>query len=370
MPTEAENKALADYLTAVLGTAPKKPAKGKKLEKRTTTSSSSTGRKSTTDSMQRRQKSYVPLDPSVFGTASSLVSARQLPSQKELAEGILEYENALQGLRGNKPSQVDLSPLLALSDTWWGGNLSKGYSAPRDVYSKQEEMLLKGLQKARSQASMNYVQILQALLGKSGTDETRQGTEQTTGKTDVHTTTNVIQPQGFGKTGGGGGGEKETKEFERKSASFGSRMLRSHQATEALLSDPKFVKAATSKTYAAARKTKDIGGTFFMDEKERELINLEQDFITAVLRDESGAAIGSKEYEEKADYLFPRAGDSQAILRQKSLRRKQEIENMKLSAGRAWGQRTQVGNEGGTGAAPMTDPKAFLRSQSKKVKKK
>jgi len=44
-------------------------------------------------------------------------------------EGITEEEQALNQLRA-LPQKMDLSPLMALSDTWFGGNLSKGYTKP------------------------------------------------------------------------------------------------------------------------------------------------------------------------------------------------------------------------------------------------
>lgn len=62
----------------------------------------------------------------------------------------------------------------------------------------------------------------------------------------------------------------------------------------------------------------------------------ERNFVNAVLRDESGAAISPTEFESAALQYFPRVGDNEATLRQKAQNRRQAIENFKAEAGSAW----------------------------------
>lgn len=56
-------------------------------------------------------------------------------------------------------------------------------------------------------------------------------------------------------------------------------------------------------------------------------------FITALLRDESGAAIGTEEFKRYERELFPQPGDSPAVVAQKREARQVAIEAMKKSAG-------------------------------------
>ena len=56
-------------------------------------------------------------------------------------------------------------------------------------------------------------------------------------------------------------------------------------------------------------------------------------FITAVLRKESGAAIGQNEFNTEEKKYFPQAGDTPAVLKQKQKARDLAIEAMKIQAG-------------------------------------
>lgn len=56
-------------------------------------------------------------------------------------------------------------------------------------------------------------------------------------------------------------------------------------------------------------------------------------FITALLRDESGAAIGTPEFNRYEKELFPQPGDSKGVIEQKREARRVAIEGMKKAAG-------------------------------------
>jgi hypothetical protein len=56
-------------------------------------------------------------------------------------------------------------------------------------------------------------------------------------------------------------------------------------------------------------------------------------FITSLLRDESGAAIGTQEFARYEKELFPQPGDGPEVIAQKAENRKAAIEAMKKSAG-------------------------------------
>lgn len=66
----------------------------------------------------------------------------------------------------------------------------------------------------------------------------------------------------------------------------------------------------------------------------------ERNFVNAVLRRESGAAISPSEFESAAKQYFPRGGDTADVLQQKSDNRALAIQGFKAEAGPAWGKYT------------------------------
>lgn len=64
----------------------------------------------------------------------------------------------------------------------------------------------------------------------------------------------------------------------------------------------------------------------------------ERNFVNAVLRRESGAAIAESEFESAEKQYFPRAGDSPAVLRQKANNRQVALAGLKAEAGPAFQQ--------------------------------
>ena len=58
-----------------------------------------------------------------------------------------------------------------------------------------------------------------------------------------------------------------------------------------------------------------------------------RNFITAVLRKESGAAIAASEFANEEKKYFPQAGEDDTVIKQKQKARKLAIEAMKIQAG-------------------------------------
>lgn len=82
----------------------------------------------------------------------------------------------------------------------------------------------------------------------------------------------------------------------------------------------------------------------------------ERNFLSAVLRRESGASISPTEYAEGEAKYFPRHGDKPEVLAQKKRAREMEIANMKTEAGAAWGSDAPAPTAGPV--APMPQPNA------------
>ena len=74
------------------------------------------------------------------------------------------------------------------------------------------------------------------------------------------------------------------------------------------------------------------GGNIALSENEQRFAQAKRDFITAVLRKESGAAIGKDEFVNEDKKFFPQVGDKPAVLKQKALGRKRAFENLKAQS--------------------------------------
>lgn len=71
----------------------------------------------------------------------------------------------------------------------------------------------------------------------------------------------------------------------------------------------------------------------FKSDEQKQFEQTKNNFISSVLRKESGAAISDEEYAREEAKYFPAAGDSQKVLAQKERARAQAIANLKGQAG-------------------------------------
>lgn len=71
------------------------------------------------------------------------------------------------------------------------------------------------------------------------------------------------------------------------------------------------------------------------NEQQQQVEQARRDFVNAVLRQESGAAIGQSEFENAARQYFPQPGDTDAVVAQKARNRALAIQGLQTNAGRA-----------------------------------
>jgi len=77
----------------------------------------------------------------------------------------------------------------------------------------------------------------------------------------------------------------------------------------------------------------------------------ERNFVNAVLRRESGAAIAESEFESAEKQYFPRAGDEPEVIAQKRRNRQQALESLKAEAGEGWDKARLIGRDNGQQSA-------------------
>lgn len=122
--------------------------------------------------------------------------------------------------------------------------------------------------------------------------------------------------------------DKPLTEYQGKAVTFGTRAAQSHNILNALEEGVNPVSVATSRK----------GGmlvNWALDPKTRQVEQAQRDFINAVLRQESGAAIGQNEYESAARQYFPEAGDPPEVIAQKRASREAQIRGFAKQAGPA-----------------------------------
>jgi hypothetical protein len=71
----------------------------------------------------------------------------------------------------------------------------------------------------------------------------------------------------------------------------------------------------------------------------------ERNFVNAVLRRESGAAISASEFDSAEEQYFPRPGDTPQVIEQKRQNREQVLNQLRAEAGNAWEQVRPVGKD-------------------------
>jgi len=131
-----------------------------------------------------------------------------------------------------------------------------------------------------------------------------------------------------------GGKEKPLTEFQGKSAAFADRALLADQALSRLEYSP----AAINSKQAVGR-TPLIGGALeaatnaMLPAQTQQAEQAQRDFVNAVLRQESGAAIGASEFDNARRQYFPQPGDSPDVIAQKAANRQTAITGLQRNAG-------------------------------------
>jgi hypothetical protein len=146
-------------------------------------------------------------------------------------------------------------------------------------------------------------------------------------------------------------------EIQAKSQLFGSRAAEADRIMREL--DGKYSPLAIN-TKLGAEGVFGIGGMLgaignkALPPEAQQAEQAQRDFINAVLRQESGAAIAPSEFDNARKQYFPQPGDSEEVLNQKKENRKTAIEGLKVMAGPASGM-VNYGGRKQPGQAPAID---------------
>jgi Sec-independent protein translocase protein TatA len=132
--------------------------------------------------------------------------------------------------------------------------------------------------------------------------------------------------------------EKAPTEFQGKSAAFG---LRAGEADKVLRDLQGKYSPAAINSKLAVQEAPLIGGALgaatnlALSPSDQQAEQAQRDFVNAVLRQESGAAIGMQEFDNARRQYFPQPGDSKEVITQKARNRELAIQGLNNNAGRA-----------------------------------
>lgn len=130
-----------------------------------------------------------------------------------------------------------------------------------------------------------------------------------------------------------GGAAAQASEGERKSAAFLTRAVGANDTYNSLDIGPRSY--AGEVAYDAAPGILNQLPSSVGNSPERQQADAAQlEFIAAVLRSDSGAAIPENEIETARKLYFPVSGDSEEVIQQKAQARERAIEGLKNAAGR------------------------------------
>jgi len=83
----------------------------------------------------------------------------------------------------------------------------------------------------------------------------------------------------------------------------------------------------------------------FKSDEYKQIEQAQRDFVNAVLREESGAAIAESEFENAIKQYFPQPGDTAEVVRQKQINRQQQFEKLNNEEPKLTGGFTFLGVE-------------------------
>lgn len=124
----------------------------------------------------------------------------------------------------------------------------------------------------------------------------------------------------------------QPKEFKQNQYAAGGFAKRAETAASQL--SPELVQSAIGDVFESSQYFPEI----MKSPERKQLEQVQRNFISAVLRKESGAAISPAEFAEEGKKYFPQVGDDPQTLALKEQARNQAIANLRAEAGGAYEQ--------------------------------
>lgn len=147
----------------------------------------------------------------------------------------------------------------------------------------------------------------------------------------------ALDPSGRA-VGGGGAAGKDLKEAQSKAMGYGMRAAESSHLIDEIGQNgaiqPSLLKRF-AESVPLVGEGLGMAANQFASPEQQQVEQAQRDFVNAVLRQESGAAISQSEFDNARRQYFPQPGDSQAVIEQKRRNRETSIEAFRVAAGPA-----------------------------------
>lgn len=158
--------------------------------------------------------------------------------------------------------------------------------------------------------------------------------------------------------------DKPLTEAQGKATAFSARMFNADKEIGDLINKgvttPSLVKQTVEKTPLIGGALGAGANSFVASPEQQRMEQAQRDFVNAILRQESGAAIGKDEFESSRRQYFPMVGDSQEVIKQKEQNRKIAIEGMKMQSGKGANQIDSILKKSGVNSG-QSDIDALLK---------
>ena len=125
-------------------------------------------------------------------------------------------------------------------------------------------------------------------------------------------------------------------EYQGKSTAFAIRAKQAHEILNVVGNDGKVQPGLIKRAAEAIPFIGEGLGTALnitQSDAQQQIEQAQRNFVNAVLRQESGAAINESEFNNAKKQYFPQPGDSAAVIDQKRLNREAAIQGFEVSAG-------------------------------------
>jgi len=132
------------------------------------------------------------------------------------------------------------------------------------------------------------------------------------------------------------GSGKALTEFQGKSTSFGMRAQEASQVIDKVGQGGKVQPSLLKRTVEAVPLVGEglgMAANGLQSPEQQQVEQAQRDFVNAVLRQESGAAISASEFDNARKQYFPQPGDSAEVVAQKQRNREMAIDGFRISAG-------------------------------------
>lgn len=248
-----------------------------------------------------------------------LAQKQSLDNIKRQQDFILKRKGEAEFLT-NLPQQSGANfvmPLAGITDAWTGSNFTKQAQALGNVNEDRQAMLAK---------IENSLSNSEGVLNKSTNDLMDAALRE-----KLANRQNAL----FKEKLAAKGDDSPMKEFEFQAARLGKRAELSETSLNQI-----YAKGFTPQSPIAAKASSALAA-FGMDNRtddEKSAAQAETDFLSAILRKESGAQISPGEFAMGEKTYFERKDDPPQVKAQKAQARKVALQGLKAEAGKAWGK--------------------------------